>query len=439
MAKKLPNSPGQHPAAQASRASAAEASSASVVNKLESFVRLTLHGMAESRGQSIRKLLQDITGLSKARIAKGKLDDVRLSTQKKIAAHQEKWLEDVFEGRREHLARAQALIAASPNLCNGKNAVLATWVHQFEVAPELVLPISKAVALTVDEVVDALLAACAQDDLERWKQTLLQHVRQHSVANSDSGQTVVFATNDAELGACEAIGTWAQAEALTIRLLDHWYLSTIAALDAEWGSHYFAGRQTMPLFPLVMGSMPPGWSDPERALSRKRLVIRPSRQLLQFLHALAHFVRYKKWPKNPPKPSELADALFRPDLTEEANRALIYNYFDGTAELTFDQVHSHWIQMAQHFMPNKNPQDLPDPPYPMIQLALQWQKLFVLEEGRALFVLDMAEYETLWRHYRQRWDEHQAKRDQANMRADHRRNEPVVWPAWMLNQSSSSS
>lgn len=75
----------------------------------------------------------------------------------------------------------------------------------------------------------------------------------------------------------------------------------------------------------------------------------------------------------------------------------------------------------------------------MIMLALQWQKLFVLNKGKTLFVLDMEKYKTLWHHYRQRWDEQQAERERAVPQTGRTKGEPIVWPEWMLNQSSSSS
>lgn len=436
MTDKTPELPDPNHKSRATLEPAAEGGSASVAKMLESFALLTLHSLAECRGQSIRSLLQDMTGLSKGRIAKGKLDNLRPSTRKKIAAHQQKWLEDTFKDKPEHLASVQAHIAASPTLSNGKGAILATWVHQFERSPEFVLPISKAVALIVDEIFDALLGACADDDLERWKQMLLDHLRQRGIAISVGDQRVVLAATAAELEACEAICTWSQAAALTSRLLEHWYLNIITALDAEWSSHYFAGRQTMPLFPLVMGRLPDGLGTQGKAASRKKSMVRPSQQLLQFLYALVFFYRYKKWPAQAPRPSTLAGILYRSDQKELANNALLYNYFDGTTELTFDRVYDHWVQLTQHFMGEKKPENLPVPPYPMISLALQWQRLFVLNEGKTLFALDMRKYEALWRHHRQRWDEHQAARNLANWHAGHRSNEPIVWPAWALNQLS---
>lgn len=293
----------QYPEVQASDVHAAEAGSVSMAKMLESFALMTLHSLAESRGQSMRGLLQDMTGLSKGRIAKGKLDDLRPSTLTKIAAHQETWLEDTFKESPEQLARVRASIAASPTLSNGKNAFLATWIHQFELAPEIVLPISKAVALVVDEVLDALLGACTAGDLEQFKRTLLEHLLQQGIDLAGGDRPDAFPASAAELKACEAIETWSQAEALTRLLLDHWYTNMIAALDAEWSSQYFAGRQTMPLFPLVMGAVPSSWSEPNGTASRKRLVIRPSRQLLQFLYALAHLIRRKNGPKTHRNPA----------------------------------------------------------------------------------------------------------------------------------------
>ncbi|WP_225984788.1 hypothetical protein [Noviherbaspirillum aerium] len=105
-------------------------------------------------------MLHDITGLSKARIANGNLDAVRPSTQKRIYEYQQLWLQDQLTDA-EALAYARNQIATAPQTRSGMHASLTRWMRQLELLPELPLPISKAVALTLDELLEALLAAPA--------------------------------------------------------------------------------------------------------------------------------------------------------------------------------------------------------------------------------------------------------------------------------------
>lgn len=410
-----------------------------VATSLLALSLLPLHAIAEGRNQSIPSFLHSATGLSKARISKGNLDAVRPSTQLKIQRHLERMLSEQLKGNQEALEHALQKVAAAPLTKTGSPAPLAGWVHQFEFAPDFQLPTSKAVGLVLDELVEGLLEACRNDDLAGFQRILLAHFEHHGLAVRVADYPLAEPATAEDLARLHALDNWQQAADLTSGLVDHLYLDLVSTLDAEWSSHYFAGRQTMPLFPLVMVRPQDGLIETRKASSRKNLFFRPSRRLLEFLYALVFFIRYKRWPKRPPSPGTLAKILYKPGRVELDGPELIYNYFDGSTKLTLDLVYDHWLQLFQHFMPARKDGKRLIPPFPMIMLALQWQTLLIRDKGKTFVMLDLEKYGTLWRHRRQQWEAEQTERDRSAPQTGHTKGEPIVWPDWMLNQSSSAS
>jgi len=411
---------------------------AAVVQMLQAFTLLPFHAVAEGRNQSVRSTLAELTGLSKARIAKGHLDAVRPSTQRKIDKHLQGWLETKLDDP-EALAYTHEKIATLPRTHSGKNALWAGWMHSFEFPPELLLPISKAVALAVDELVEELLKACLDDDLSKFKRAWLDYVGRHGLAARICDEPVAFPAPVENIDRWIAIECWGDAKTLTGKALDNLYLDMIAALDAEWGSYYFSGRQSKPLFPLVMVRPQDGLMETKRVASRKNVIYRPSRRLLEFMYSVLFKSRFKEWPAKPPGPKVLAHALDNPSEDKEVTAAVVSDHFDGSLKLTLDLTYDYWIQLYERFFPDKKASERPCPPFPMIMLALQWQTLLVQDKGQSFFLFDLEGYETLWRHRRQQWEARQAEQNKDRLRIDHSRREPLEWPAWMTNQSSSSS
>ena len=218
---------------------------ADVTQVLTAFALMPLHMLAEGRNQSIRSLLHDLTGLSKARISQGNLDAVRTSTLKKIEEHQQRLLEDQLTDP-DALDNVRELVATAPQTQSGMLAPLAGWIHQLEVLPEIPLAISKAVALTMDELVEALLAACRDDDLAQFKQTLLRHMEHHGAAvqiGDEPGAELATASHLAQLRALE---DWSQTASFTKGFVDTLYWDMISTLDAEWNSHFFLAGNAAP-------------------------------------------------------------------------------------------------------------------------------------------------------------------------------------------------
>ena len=411
---------------------------AAVAHVLNAFALLPIHALAEGRNQSIPSLLHDLTGLSKARISQGNLDDLRPSTQNRIHEHQRRWLEAELADP-QALSRAQQSMATAPRIRSGGYAPWAGWMHQFEFLPEMTLPISKAVGLAVDELFDLLLAACRDDDPAKFKQVLLRHIEHHGAAVRVGDGPVAKPAAESDLAELRALESWQQTTSFTNKLVEGLYLDLVSTLDAEWSSHYFSGRQSGPLFPLVMVRPQNGLLEGKRPSSRKNLFLRPSRRLLEFLYALVVYIRYRKWPDRPPSPMMLADIFYRPGEDELLDKSVVSSYFDGSTKLTVDLVFAYWVQLYQHFMPERKEEQRVNPPLPMIVLALQWQTLLVRDNGRSFLLLDLDDYHLRWRHRRQQWEAHQTELKSSVPKAGHQERELIEWPAWMLNQSSSSS
>lgn len=402
---------------------------------LQALSLLPLHAMAEGRNQSIPSLLHDMTGLSKARISKGKLDAVRPSTKAKIDQHLERMLQEQFKDCPDGLEALRVKIANAPVTRSGAPAPLAGWVHQLELLPWIPLPMTKAVALTIDELLEDLLTCCRDDDLPGFKSRLLDHFEHHGLCVRGAGEMAAEPAPEANRLTLQAIVDWEQADDWTRSLVEHLYWDVISSLDAEWNSHYFSGRQDKPLFPLVMVRPQEGLLETMKVASRKNIYFKPVRRLLELLYALAFYYRYKRWPSKAPTPKTLAGILYSPDSNELAEESLISNYFDGTKRLTLDLVFEHWEQLNLHFLRRRPGSQIPAPPFPLIMLALQWQTLLVRDKGRSFLMPDMKNYETLWTHRRSQW---QTLQEQGANESGQPTGESINWPEWSFNQSSSS-
>ena len=313
-----------------------------VERTLQALSLMPLHALAEGRNQSIPSLLHYMTGLSKARISQGNLNAIRPSTQVKVERHWEKLLQEQLKDDPEGLQYLRSKIAAAPETRSGEHAPLAGWVYQLEFLPWIPLPITKGVALTIDELLEALLTCCHDDDFRGFKCVLLAHFEHHGLPVRAIGQMASEPALENQLSTLHAIADWEQSDNWTRQLAEHLYWDLISSLDAEWNSHYFAGRQTKPLFPLVMARPQEGLLESMKAASRKNIFFKPVRRLFEFLYALAFYFRYKRWPPNAPKPKTLAGILYRPGSQELADESLISNYFDGTTKVTLDLVLEHW-------------------------------------------------------------------------------------------------
>lgn len=389
---------------------------AKLARAIEAFALMPLHGHAEVNGKALRTVLQESTGLTPSRIAKGKLDSLRPATQRNIAAHQEEWLKELANNSPEKLAAMKASIATTPKTRSGGNGQWAGWVHGFEQLPELPLTRSKQVALVVDELIDVLMNACLADDLAAYRQELLKHFAQHGSPIRLEGEPM--APQEGDTQEVEGLSNWQEARALTGQLFDNLYLDMLTALDVEWSNLVFGEKQVPPLFPLVMPKAKDGLELGVVPASKKNLFIRPTRRLLVFMHALLHMYYRRKWPAKAASPKVLANAmgLGATDLS---------NYFDGSRKLTLKKTSNYWVALCTYFSKGQaRLQDMPTLPEPLIWLALHWQQVLVKDKERSIILLDTQTYLDFWQRRHVLWlGQSKAK--------------TIEWPSWLTGQSSS--
>jgi hypothetical protein len=389
---------------------------ATLAQVIEAFALMPLHGHAEVNGKALRTVLHEATGLSSARIAKGKLDSLRPSTQRKIAIHQEQWLKEQAGESSELLASMQASIATTPKTTSGGMGQWAGWVHGFEQMPELPLARSKQVALVVDELIDALMNACLADHLAAYRQELLKHFEQHGSPVRLEGEPLApLESNTREV---KGLSNWQEARVLTSKLFDNLYLDMLTALDVEWSNLVFGKKQVPPLFPLVMPKAKDGLELGVVPASKKNLFIRPTRRLLVFMHALLHMYYRRKWPAKAASPHVLALSL-------GLEPSDLSNYFDGSRKLTYHKAVNYWRAMCEHFSKGQaRLQDMPSLPEPLIWLALYWQQILVKDKERSIILLDTANYLAFWQRRHDLW-------------LGPSKGSAVEWPSWLTGQSSS--
>lgn len=407
-----------------------------VAHLLSAFHLLPLSTTAEGAGKRPLSVLRDWTGLSKAKLTSGQLDNLRPSTHARIRKHQEGVLAQQFKHDSDGLAFAQRRIETVPKTSSRKQALLASWIHFQEDPPTMTLPMSKKVALELDRLMEALLSASDDDDLLGFKSLVLRHFEQHGLAVCIDSQSISLQAPPDLHASWRALESWEQAEGLVPGIVEHAYWDLISTLDAEWSSQYFAGRQREPLFPLVMVRPQEGLLQGVPITSPRNIIYRPSRRLLEFLYALVFYIRDKAWPQEPPSPKELGDALREP-------ASLVSSHFDGSSKLRMSLVNHYWDELYAHFLPDTAPDRRAPPPTPLIALALYWQRVLLPDDGiksKTFIVPDLDSYRDRWAYRRRQWAAAETARESCAPTArGHSSDTPIEWPAWTKFTQFSSS
>lgn len=395
-----------------------------VATTLESFMSLPMHLMAKSYGKVIKSFVHELTGLSHARISKGQLDSLGASSFQKIEAHQASLLKERVAKDTDALDAFNRMIESAPKTHFGSNAVWAVWLHVLEHEHGFSLTRSKQVALTIDELLEDLIGACRRNELQAFRDNLLGHYQRH-------GQLIRLNTDqpaneipDAERRSLADLDTWQQAMRAANDLIERVYIDLLSALDVEWGNQYFkrlAPSAPLAFFPLVMPSVHADVLTSGTQKPKKNWLYRPSRRLLQFLHAIAYRQGRQHWPTQPALPKALSQKLV------EVTPADISNHFDGTRNLTQKTVDDYWCQLFKNLSRGKvDNNSIPQMPLPMVMLALQWQDLLITDGGKSIFLFDLERYAISWRHRYHSWIGHPSS-------------DAIKWPDWLINQSVSLS
>lgn len=395
-----------------------------VRRKLEALTLVPFSNYLLILGKTWRPFFAEITGLSVGRIAQGNLDNIRPSTLKRSQENATAWVFEQGQKRGWTPEECSAQMAAVPKKRDGDVGFWASWIKSLEIQEVMCLPLTIALALKADELLQSLIDACNHNDIDRFKRDLSAH-------HEASSQTVLIdsvepikklLSDDPEW---TAIANWVEINAILDNLLEHLLLDIYTGLDVEWGNQYFRAMKPVPSFLWIAPRINDRWDVQSGAFKSKNSIYRPVRRLFELSYVVVYRHYRNDWPSAPVGRSEIGNAL-------QLSDACVGNYFDGTRKLTIDTYKACWEALCRHLRSARSsPEDILHCPTPLAVMTITWQNTLIVNtsEGKLRSFTLLGEYD-----YKRRWEGH--RRKWASLLLLPSGN--VDWPDWLLNQSVSS-
>ena len=360
-------------------------------------------------GKAVRPFLAEVTGISQSHLRRGKNSILRKSTEDQALISVNKWIMERAEKQGWSESEINANLQSSPSKVDDEPRPYADFIYGLQIPGKYELPLTITFAVEVDKLVGKLSEAHRTDNLEIFKQAILECNWADKVFGYITNQ------HEAEKYVAElhAASDWSAAlNALQIVCINIVYC-LFAALDAEYGLIYFKRLQPLPLFLLVAPKMNPQF-DIHTPIKRRgrNFVYMPIRRLLELSYALMIWGRDKRWPDKAVGRKELGEALGLDD-------QYIGNFFDGTRKLNAELFDSFWGKMCQTVAKC----DAFAAPLPLFLAAIYWQTWIVTDQNKKIksFILPDGEvYKRLWAWHHKRW-------------ASQRNTGAVDWPAWLVS------
>lgn len=393
-----------------------------VRQKLEALTIFPLASIGLARGKTWRPFFTEITGLSVGRITQGKIDKIRPSTLKRVQENSIAWAFEQGKKRGWTTEDLSVQMAAIPIKIDGKVGSWASWIKSMELPDLIHLPLSIALALKADELLQSLIDACNQDDIEKFKREICTH-KECSNQTNRIGHAEPASKPRSDDAEWIIPSDWNEVSVILDNWLEYILLDIYTGLDAEWGSQYFSAANPMPFFLWIAPRINENWNIQSGPVPSKNLIYRPARRLLELSYSVVHRHYRKFWPSAPVGRSELGKAL-------QISDAHVGNYFDGTRKLTLSAYNSYWQAMCKHFSSDHHkPEYSPICPIPLAFLAITFQETLIKNTSenklKSFTLLDEDDYKRRWECHRRRWDIQPSPVE-------------VDWPDWLLNQSVSS-
>ena len=359
--------------------------------------------------QSPRTFFANTSGLSKSHVANGglmRLKPQRLSralrhglANSKSKALANGWSAEEFEATQKSM----------PRLSNGATACLAAFVHILQNPSTASLPLARAYALEIDELLSALCAEVDADDPGAFRDAVLEFV----IADAVNGEDEVEATL---LGKWVGCATWEDLSVPFAHLADMLAWDVYAALDAEWSSRFFETMEPQPTLLWVAARLNPGIT-PAVGKRQRNAVFRPVRRMLEFSFALAEYAYLGRWPRAKPGRSSLSEVM---DLSD----ADVGNFFDDTRRISFDECQHFWETMCKQVRFQRRRHGIAPFPGLLAGMAIHWQRTMLTTQlGREqVHVLDEDFYRARWATHRERW--------RPSLPSGTKN-----WPNWLLEQT----
>jgi len=384
---------------------AGDAGITAAANILEFLPFIPLELSALLAGKKTLPFLSELTGISPSHLRRGKELKLRESTEQKAIDTANKKFQKRATEQGLSDDDISAYMETAPSNVIGEPRPFADFIHGLHLPGSYELPQTIAFAEEIDLTVIRLLNAHKGDDLDVFKQAILECVWMEAVASQQ---------NDCQqMEALRAASDWGAALTVAQQFLFDMLLCLFAALDAEFGLVYFEHFKPRPIFTFVMPKLNAkvdlGSLD---NIPKRNFINQPVRRLLELTHALMVLMRDQSWPKKPVGRKLLGEAL---DLMDQE----VGNFFDGTRNMNAKLFADYWVKMHQT-VANREPCASP---LPLLLAALFWQNSITRRPNQKLksFILpDKENYTLFWKWHHQRW-------------ASELNKGTVHWPAWLVD------
>jgi len=365
--------------------------------------------------------LAETTGISKSRLHQGDIDLIQPST---IALGRKKAIESL-RVKAQSLGMADAdfekLCTSQQTTTSGRAALWSAWVESLNPLGRFHLSHTSSIARCTDELLGGLADAVKAADLDSFHAvftTSSQSMSEHSAGN---GPHCVPAAEFFE--AMANTRSWEEVLTALNKAGEQLIWAVFVALDAEWAAQYFPAMEHRSLLLFVAPRINPNLdiSDPKSA--KRNRFFRPSRRLLEVMHAVVYCHRTGHWPKSSAGRKEVAQAC-------SWDEATIGNFFDGTKQMSLNDCRALWEAMSIGIeYQSKGTDSVPVFPLPLAATAICLEAMLVKVTKQLkvseFTLIDEEDYQRRWEHHRRKLakPEHQGTGQ---------------WPDWLTNQSLSS-
>ena len=345
------------------------------------------------RGVALKRHLSDVTGLSHTRIANG-VQNLRPNRLRQVEQHAAAVLTGNLLNAGLTPEDAHLHLNQRRSLAERGGAGWATfWIElDYPIEPEFAACVETGLA--IDLLLAGLAQAAEHDQLSGASAAGLAFIEAQKLPIE-----IVAYRPGMQAGSWLDVASWDGVCRLSEDLLLTAYFDQLAHFDAEWGSSFFSRFEPRSILLLVA----PQLRDPMRLDT-------PVRRLLVLAWSICHWARHRRWPSQPPGPSDIAEAV-------GLEPPHVSNFFDGTRKLRLGHFANLWDQMGKHFRLQH-----PVPcPIPLAAIAICWQRQFVTLGGgqkSKSIILIGDEFVRVWR-----W----------RMGQLHHRVASESWPCWMTS------
>lgn len=315
--------------------------------------------MEKARGQKMVVMLENISNVNQRTLRK--------------SVCSKKTIRKVEEGSKNAILERLNKAGYSEQECNEfisnhPKSLYAGLIYDSGIPGKMEFPLTIEFAARIDDISLSLFTAKEHDDLEGFKQILLESdlLDRKYYVGADEEWTSGF--DPEALTSIKSALDWGSIDKPFAILIFNTLFSLMAHWDIEFYSQYFYGFEPRALFSLVLPKLVPAAGDLSEATIAKRrgMFWLPVKRLIDLMACLGYFKNKKKWPDNLLKVSEIVTMieLIGKNVAEQE----LINWRDGTKRFMQSNLDSElWPALC----PDKIV------PYPLFVAATMWQTYFV--------------------------------------------------------------